>query len=100
MRKTVTLMFAAVVVLGMLAGCATNRPVDEQLDDAGVVAEINARLAASPVTSALNINVDSLDGVVTLSGVVRTNESRLEAERIARTTSGVKRVISRIRVES
>jgi hyperosmotically inducible protein len=99
MRKTVTLMFAAFVVLGMLAGCATNRPIGDQLDDAGVVAEINARLAASPVTSALNINVDSLDGVVTLSGVVETNESRLEAERIARTTSGVKRVISRIRVE-
>jgi hyperosmotically inducible protein len=99
MRKTVTLMFAAIVVLGVLAGCATNRPIDDQLDDAGVVAEINARLAASPVTSALNINVDSLDGVVTLSGVVRTNESRLEAERIARTTSGVKRVISRIRVD-
>jgi hyperosmotically inducible protein len=99
MRKTVTLMFAAIVVLGVLAGCATNRPIGDQLDDAGVVAEINARLAASPVTSALNINVDSLDGVVTLSGVVETEESRLEAERIARTTSGVKRVISRIRVD-
>jgi hyperosmotically inducible protein len=99
MRQTVTLMFAAFVVLGMIAGCATNRPVDEQLDDAGVVAEINARLAASPVTSALNINVDSLDGVVTLSGILRSDESRLEAERIARTTSGVKRVISRLRVE-
>jgi hyperosmotically inducible protein len=99
MRQTVTLMFAAFVVLGMIAGCATNRPIDDQLDDAGVVAEINARLAASPVTSALNINVDSLDGVVTLSGILRSDESRLEAERIARTTSGVKRVISRLRVE-
>jgi hyperosmotically inducible protein len=99
MRQTVTLMFAAVVVLGVIAGCATNRPIDDQLDDAGVVAEINARLAASPVTSALNINVDSLDGVVTLSGILRSDESRLEAERIARTTSGVKRVISRLRVE-
>lgn len=99
MRKTVTLMFAAVVVFGMLAGCATNRSAGDQLDDAGIVAEINARFAASPVTSALNINVDSLDGVVTLTGIVRSDESRLEAERIARTTSSVKRVISRIRVE-
>jgi osmotically-inducible protein OsmY len=99
MRKTVTLMFAALVVLGMLAACGTNRPIKDQLDDAGIVAEINARLAASPVTSALNVSVDAMDGVVTLTGVVRSNESRLEAERIARTTSGVTRVISRIRVE-
>jgi osmotically-inducible protein OsmY len=99
MRKTVTLMFAAFVVLGMLAACGTNRPIEDKLDDAGLVAEINARLAASPVTSALNVNVDAMDGVVTLTGVVRSNESRLEAERIARTTSGVTRVISRIRVE-
>jgi osmotically-inducible protein OsmY len=99
MRKTVTLMFAAFVVLGMLAACGTNRPIEYKLDDAGLVAEINARLAASPVTSALNVNFDAMDGVVTLTGVVRSNESRLEAERIARTTSGVTRVISRIRVE-
>jgi osmotically-inducible protein OsmY len=51
------------------------------------------------VTSALNVNVDAIDGVVTLTGTVRSDESRLEAERIARTTSGVTRVISRIRVE-
>lgn len=99
MRKTVTLMFTAFVVLGLMAACGTNRPIEDQLDDAGIVAEINARLAASPVTSALNINVDSVDGVVSLSGTVRSDESRLEAERIARTTSGVNRVISRIRVE-
>lgn len=99
MRKTVTLMFAAFVVLGMVAGCATNRSAGDQLDDAGIVAEINARLAADTDTSALNIDVDSVDGVVTLTGTVESDESRLEAERIARTTSGVNRVISRIRVD-
>lgn len=99
MRKTVTLMFAAFVVFGMLAGCATNRSTSDQMDDAEIVAEVNARLAADSDTSALNIDVDSLDGVVTLTGVVRSDEARLEAERIARTTSGVTRVISRLRVE-
>ena len=99
MRKTMTLALAAFMVLGTLAGCATNRPVDEQLDDAEIVTRVNARLAENSKTSMLNINVDSLDGVVTLTGVVRSEESRLEAEREARTTDGVKRVISRLRVE-
>lgn len=99
MRKTITTTLAAFLVLGVLAGCATNRPVDEQLNDTGIVAAINARLAADDTTSALNINVDSVDRVVTLSGTVQSDESRLAAERIARTTSGVDRVISRLRVQ-
>lgn len=99
MRKTMTTGLAALLVLGVLAGCATNRPVDEQLNDAGIVAAVEARLAADPDTSALNIDVDSVDRVVTLTGTVQSDQSRLAAERIARTTSGVDRVISRLRVQ-
>jgi osmotically-inducible protein OsmY len=99
MRRTITTALAAFLVLGALAACGTNRPVDEQLNDAAIVAAINARLAESSETSMLNINVDSVDRVVTLNGTVRSDQSRLEAERIARTTSGVDRVISRLRVQ-
>jgi osmotically-inducible protein OsmY len=98
MRKTIALGFAAFVLLGLLAGCATNRSAGDQLDDAAIVAEIKARMVADTDVAALNIDVDSLDGVVTLTGEVDDNEARLEAERIARTTPGVVRVISRIRV--
>lgn len=98
MRKTIIGTLAAFLVLGALAGCATNRPVDEQLDDAGITAAVKARLAADPEVAALNIDVDTLDGVVTLSGQVESDAARREAEQIARTTNGVVRVISRIRV--
>jgi hyperosmotically inducible periplasmic protein len=98
MRKTITLALAAFMVLGALAGCATNRPADEQLDDAEITARVKAKLIADPEVAALNIDVDTVDGVVTLTGEVDSDTARLEAEQLARTTDGVVRVISRIRV--
>jgi osmotically-inducible protein OsmY len=98
MRKTIALGFAAFLLIGLLGGCATNRSVGDQIDDAAITAEVKARLVADTDVAALNIDVDTLDGVVTLTGQVDDDEARLEAERIARTTPGVIRVISRIRV--
>jgi hyperosmotically inducible protein len=67
--------------------------------DATVNATVKNKLAAEPTTSAARINVDTTNGVVTLSGAVPTAAEKSEAERIARNTQGVTQVVNNITVE-
>jgi hyperosmotically inducible protein len=62
------------------------------LRDAYITATTKTRLIADADTPALDINVDTRDGNVTLFGVVATEEIKREAEAEARQVSGVKTV--------
>jgi osmotically-inducible protein OsmY len=62
------------------------------MDDADVTARVKARLATTPDVSANQIDVDTLDGRVRLSGVVDSRSERRDAERVAETTDGVRSV--------
>ena len=68
------------------------------LDDATLTAKVKAKLAADPEVTAYQIDVDSLEGVVTLSGRVESAAEAAEAEKLARDTDGVKSVVNRLAV--
>jgi len=59
---------------------------------------VKAKLAADGDINPFNIDVDTHEGVVTLLGRVKKAESRARAERLARETSGVKRVTNLVKV--
>lgn len=73
---------------------------DSATRDAAVTTAVKARLIANPDTSALRIDVDTDDGVVTLSGTVRSREEKDEAVRVAKETDGVTRVVDRLEIGS
>lgn len=100
MRKTLTLAMAVVALLALTVACSTTESPGEQIDDAVIVTKIKSKLAADMDVAATSINVDSEDGVVTLTGTLKSDEARRQAEQIARNTNHVKRVISRLRVEA
>ncbi|HEY9421607.1 MAG TPA: BON domain-containing protein [Thermoanaerobaculia bacterium] len=68
------------------------------LDDAGVTAKVKARLMADPEVNAFHIDVDTMDGRVTLSGKVTNDEQKSEAEKLARRTEGVREVVNMLQV--
>jgi hyperosmotically inducible periplasmic protein len=70
----------------------------EVLDDATVTAKVKARLMADPDVAALHIDVDTVDGRVTLNGKVSSVDERAEAEKLANNTEGVKSVTNLIQV--
>jgi hyperosmotically inducible protein len=72
--------------------------VGENVSDAWLVTKIATQLAVDPEVDSRDIDVDVLDGQVTLSGLVTTVRARQEAERIAKATDGVKAVRNEIRV--
>ena len=60
---------------------------------------IKTKLLAEPGVSALSINVDTTDGLVTLSGTVSGYEEVAKAVRIALETEGVHKVVSTLQVK-
>lgn len=66
--------------------------------DAGVTTSVKARLAADDTVKARQIDVDTRDHVVTLTGEVNTVMEETTALQIARSTKGVREVIDQITV--
>jgi hyperosmotically inducible periplasmic protein len=69
-----------------------SRTVGERIDDATITMKVKAKLLEDPLVKGLKIDVDTRDGVVYLTGTVRSDAERTQAIQIARTTEGVKNV--------
>ncbi len=97
MKKSLfALMLGTAVVL--TAGCSVankQETLGQYVDGTAVTAEIKAKLLNDPQTSALNINVKTMDGgVVQLSGFVKTETAKQQAGDVALSVKGVTRVIN------
>ncbi|MCA9693294.1 MAG: BON domain-containing protein [Nannocystaceae bacterium] len=66
--------------------------------DALITSTIAARLVADPDTRLRNIDVDTQDSVVTLSGIVEDEVARRRAVELASKTRGVLRVVDDLQV--
>jgi hyperosmotically inducible periplasmic protein len=66
--------------------------------DPGITTAVKAKLAADDTVKAYQINVDTADKVVTLSGAVETSTARDHAVMLARQTDGVRDVVDRLTV--
>ena len=68
------------------------RSIGTVIDDSLITAKIKASFAADPQVSALAIDVDTTNGVVNLTGVVRNEQERQRAIQLAQSTEGVQRI--------
>lgn len=74
--------------------------VGKRVEDAWLHGKVLAKLIGNEKTPARNINVDVIEGVVTLRGIVETADAKAEAQRLAQETEGVKRVDNRLKVSA
>jgi hyperosmotically inducible periplasmic protein len=115
MLKKVSVLFCSAAVIGMTAGYgaaqsttqeakdktkAAAQKTGDTVTDAGITAAVKTKLLGDTKVGGLKIDVDTKNGVVTLTGPVRTAAERTEAMRLARTTTGVKRVVNKLVVET
>ena len=77
-----------------------DRSVGQTIDDAGITVKVKTALAAEKDVSATKINVDTVQGNVTLSGQVANQSEAERAIQVARAVEGVKSVDSRLSVGS
>jgi hypothetical protein len=85
---------ATALAIGVAATGCGERPVS----DATISESVSKRLDAEPALAAADIRVETENGMVTIDGRVAGPEQRAEAERIARSTAGVKAVSNLIEV--
>jgi osmotically-inducible protein OsmY len=93
----------SVVICGLAVMLLTAGPAIAQGDaaaDAATTAAVKTKLLADTQVGGLGIDVTTKDNVVTLTGKVRSTAERTEAVRLARTTTGVKDVVSKLVVDS
>ena len=102
MIKTLAIASAIAVSTVFMTGCAVVRDqqtVGSYIDDATITTQVKARFAEDPTVSAMAINVETLKGVVQLSGFAKTSTEREKAATIAANVNGVARVVNDIMVK-
>src|ERR671937_338176 len=81
-----------------LSFSACGKTVGETIDDATITARVKTALLNDPDVGAMKIDVDTTQGVVTMSGVVKNKAEESRAIELARKTPGVKDVKSTLQV--
>ena len=69
------------------------------LDDGALTAKIKSKMALDDSVKALNIHVDTANGIVTVSGTARSQAERQRALQLAKETNGVREVVDRLVVK-
>lgn len=83
----------SVLVCGaFLASCSMfsgRETAGEYIDDTAITSKIKAEILKDPALKVLQINVETMQGVVQLSGFVDSSNSETKAMNIARHVNGV-----------
>jgi hyperosmotically inducible protein len=91
------------VLLFSISGCAgTNKagenPVERMMDDSTITTRINHEMVKDDIVKARQIDVDTIGGHVTLTGVVATREEFARATQIAHRVPAVKSVTNNLQI--
>ncbi|HTQ36083.1 MAG TPA: BON domain-containing protein [Steroidobacteraceae bacterium] len=104
MNNHKSLAVAAILATGVLAsGCDVFRgqsTAGQYVDDVAITARVKARLADSSRVDALDVNVDSFNGKVTLTGWASSSAESKAASELARSVDGVRSVDNQLRIKN
>ena len=99
--RTPIIAIITAVTLLTATGCAVTRgqeTVGAYIDDAGITTLVKSRFAENKQVDAVAISVETLNGVVMLSGFAKNATEKVTAENIARGVNGVKMVKNEITI--
>ena len=102
--KPVTVVLFVLLVISPIASTACRpaagaRTVSSTIDDATITARVKTAFINDPVVGPARIDVDTFQGVVTLSGRVKTKDEETKAIALARTIRGVTDVKSTLQIQ-
>jgi len=92
MKTNVATFALAGLLVFAAAGCAVTREqstVGQYVDDATITTRVKTKFAEDSTVSAMAISVETLKGVVQLSGFAKSTAERSKADELARGTPGV-----------
>ena len=100
MRQWKMWSWGAVSVMGllMLIGCAatsSRESIGESSEDANITARVQSSFTADPLVSASAIGVQTTQGVVHLSGTIKSEQERYRAIQLVQGVAGVREIVVR-----
>lgn len=101
MKRVSAILTGSLLAVGLfaVAGCASSIvPEDTRRSDSGITSVMEESLQANDTVKARQVEVQTREGVVFLTGVVDTVEARNEAVRVAWRTEGVRGVNNNLTV--
>ncbi len=84
----------------LFSGCQAthNQPTGQFMDDTGITAAVKSELAGERMSTLSSVEVETVNGVVHLSGVVEDANSKTRAADVARKVDGVTDVKNNLQV--
>ena len=100
--KTFYLILGALILSLQLSACTTmtGESLGQNIDDTNITTTVKSKLAVEKASSLTRIGVDTVKGVVHLTGIVETPELKQRAESVARSVGGVRGVVNNLQVQT
>jgi hyperosmotically inducible protein len=98
----VKLNAALLLAVMLMFGCQamTGRTAGRNVDDATITASVKSSLVADKVSNLTRVDVDTTNGVVSLNGVVESQQQKARAEQLASRVDGVRKVVNNLQIQS
>ena len=97
MIRVAVLLVVLFVVTGFQA--MTGRTAGQNIDDLTITASVKARLVADKLSNFTRIDMDTVNAVVSLTGLVESEFEKRRAEDIASLVDGVKQIVNDLPVQ-
>jgi hyperosmotically inducible protein len=96
---TTTSCAAAGVAGGDYAVATDERKTDRLVDDSTITSRVNTEMVKDEMVKAHQVDVDTVEGHVTLTGIVSDRYQKKRAIEIAKATEGTVRVVANLKVK-
>ncbi len=92
----------ALILSLQLSACTsmTGETLGQNIDDTTITTTVKSKLALEKVSSLTRVGVDTVKGVVHLTGIVENPELKQRAESVARGVGGVRDVVNNLQVQT
>jgi hyperosmotically inducible protein len=100
--KIVYCILGALILSLQLSACTTitGESLGQNIDDTTITTTVKSTLALEKASSLTRIGVDTVKGVVNLTGVVESAAIRDRATAVARDVGGVRGVVNNLQIQS
>jgi osmotically-inducible protein OsmY len=94
-------LLATAILAAALVGCGSSpgkESTGEMVDDSVITTKVKTALISDKSVSGTSVSVETFKGRVQLSGFVKSESERRQAESVARGVSGVKEVSNKLEI--
>ena len=99
--RHITRLWIALLLIAVLAPACqtmTGQSAGRYLDDSTITAKVKSRLVGDKASNLTRVGVDTVNGTVSLTGMVDSVHDKVMAEEAARTVDGVRSVNNQLQI--